>query len=643
MAYSIDLQGDIIISGFEKGIAPSPYSGIVDMRSVDPVSIPGEVSVALSTSSIFKAPILTNQTGTLVTTLAGLLQVPISYALEWNQFITFSNLGGATGSGLAPNTLYRIAYSSTDYTNNLFLMYTVAGALVGVSGGGTATFSTLNPGIPQYMAYGSVTGSHFMLDNSGYLWSDVVTTFAAGSTAATHSWTWLMNTPDGVGNGLAVLATPNTTYSNGDEWVFVFGNQSIDYAPTYSGGVPVTTLTWVNGWNPNTGGSGVPYQMQNSIYHQVIVAPDGSMYFLNSTVNAKLTGSIGKLKINFGNSSYTAFTPSSAPSVSNYSYTDYPIIPKFDNPISIAPSSTTILIGGQQNYVYNWDGVSTLVSNYIYVAEKNITAMVTANQNTYIFAGNRGNIYLTNGSQANVWVKFPDHLSNSIYPYWSFTSATFEKGRLYFGIIGTPQGGGNTATAGVWAIDINTQALFCAFQLSYGTYVGYSTCFLQGTNDTPPDAGLYIGWTNGVISGVDVASTTPYSGGQSFIVSDLIPVGTALKPMTAYQAEFKLSYPLALNETVQLLMASSLYDYQQGNFTSIGTTTGTAPAYTTSDGTNPQILSANFPITVQKQQWLILKAILTSTASSPSYNRLVELRVIGDTIKTQVPTQPFAL
>ena len=640
MAYTIDqVSGDIVIGGFDQGIGDSPYSGLTDMRSVDPTGLPGEASVSYATAPVFKTTNYNNySTATLVTTANGLLSNAPS-PLENGQYITFSNIGGAIGSNLSINTPYILV----SYSVNNWQLYTLANAAVTVTTASTTTvtFSTINQGQPNYMVYDGIY--YWMLDNNGYLWSNIVTTTGSPSATSTHSWTWTMNNVTSAhGNGLAAFKTPNTSTSTGDTWIFIFRDNTIDYGPVVSTAYPV----WVNGWNPNTGTANNGTVIQNTIYHQAMVAPDGNLYFLNSSASAKLTGSIGKLQVNFGNSSFTAFTPSGGPSVSNYSYTDYPLIPKFDFATCLAPSGTNILIGGHQNYIYNWDTFSTVVAGYIYLAEKNTVTMVTANQNTYAFTGNRGNIYITNGSQADVWKKMPDHLTGVVYPVWNFYGATYQKGRLYFGVSATAQtGGGYLPIGGVWCIDLASGSLRCSNQLSYGNYNGYATCFLQGdvTTNTPPGSGLYIGWSDGTgnLFGVDSGISTPYTNRASYIVSDLIPVGTSLNPTTALQIEFKLAMPLVSGETVDLQMASSLYDYVNNSFTDVGTITGTNSPYTTPDGTNPPILSGNLPATVQRQQWLLVKAILTSTVTNPSFNRITEIRVIGGTVKDNVATAPY--
>ena len=276
------------------------------------------------------------------------------------------------------------------------------------------------------------------------------------------------------------------------------------------------------------------------------------------------------------------------------------------------PLGTNILIGGQGYNAYAWDTTSTLVSYYIPIAEPFIARMVTVNTNTYIFAGNRGRIYITNGSQAQLWQKVPDHVSGTIEPRFIWGGATAVKNQLYFSFTCTSNAGSAINNyGGIWAIDLATQAIRLTNQLSYGTYLGYASTFLpQLFNPTVSvsEAGtaLWIGWYDGLSTcGVDIPSTSVYTNGQAFVTSDLIPIGTHLKPQTPMQFEFKLSSPLLANESVQLLVGSYL-DMSYASF---------VQALNVSGSNSKIILSGNSQDSggspVQAQEWLIVQAILT--------------------------------
>lgn len=658
MAYSIDsATGDLVVQGFNAGIGSSPYTGITDMRSVDPVSVPGEVSVSLATQSVTLAPNVGSQS---VTVTSNTFPIAASLLLETYQAVTITSAGT---SGLTLNGTYWLVYVSNSGSNNLYGFSPTYGSLsvVTITGPSSVTFSSLNPTTPKYFSKG--VSYNFMVDSAGLVWSDKVVTAGGGSVPITHSWTYTGNPTDATsnGNGLLVYRTIHGgtgsigTPATFDEFLFVWRNGQIDYTQILSNSSN-TSISWVVGWNPAlTSGTttGQTAYLQNSYLiknsHMAIQTLPNLAVYCDSFFVSVFFQNIPALS----SSVYTGFDPTTP---STYYFNTFNLLPPTDTAQCLSFLNQYVLVGGSQNYIYPWNAAALdkeYTAPVIILPESNIVNIVNVGNNGYIFAGNRGNIYITNGSQASLFQKMPDHLSGTIEPYFYWGGATYNKNRLYFGVYASgPNGGASLNYGGLWCIDLTTQALFNSNKFSSAVANVYASALAtftySPTYSANPNAylgyGLLMGWSDGgsVNNGIDESIGTPYAGGQSFIVSDLIPVGTALKPMTAYQVEFKLACPLALNETVQLLMASSLYDYQNNNFTSLGTTSGTAPAYTTSDGTNPQILSANFPITVQKQQWIILKAILTSTAPSPSYNRVVQLRVIGDTVKTQVANQPFA-
>src|SRR5260221_842283 len=96
MACSVEKNGDIVISGLDKGIGDNPYSGLTDARSVNPLSIPNEASVSFSSATVTGANVYPAATAAadgagniLVTGLTA------GHLLEVGQAIIFS---GSTGS-----------------------------------------------------------------------------------------------------------------------------------------------------------------------------------------------------------------------------------------------------------------------------------------------------------------------------------------------------------------------------------------------------------------------------------------------------------------------------------------------------------------------------------------------------------------
>jgi hypothetical protein len=628
MSYIVEQEtGDIVISGFENGIGDSPYTVLSDMKSVNPSTIPGEASVSFSTKNTVRAPIVTNQSGT-VSTGTNLFNALQSLGLETGQWIVFNTITTG-GTGLSTNTPYYLVYDSSSPPNQSYSLiaataaYPPTGGAVVIGANSNVTFSTVNMGLPKYFA--KSRGFNWMIDANGRVWSDISLTSGGGSVTATNSWTYTGNPTDATSNGNGLLCYETVTNGTGgtgtsiqvDEWIFVWRNSQIDYTKITAAGAAISPLiTWVNGWKPSTGTTAQTQYLQTRFNvnnsHQAVVTPDARVNYCDGNY-------IGNFYQNVPTpgSNYVGFDPTNS---ATYTFSNITaIMPAQEVAQCIAFLNQYLLIGGKGNIVYPWDlnpGNNTYSPPLILLPETNIQAIVPVGNNAYIFAGNRGIIYITNGSQANFYKKVPDHISGTVEPLFSWGGssvaaaptgvATYSKNRLFFGCYATPQAGGVTTTyGGLWCIDLSTGSLFNAQQMSYGSYSGYVSAvgLTSAESSYGPNIGygLMVGWSDAGTPtyGVDVDIATPYSSGQSFIVSDMIPIGTLLNPTTSHQVEFKLATPMVSGESVQLLVGSYLND----TFTSLGTASGSS---------SENVLSGNFPLTVQKQQWAVIKAILTS-------------------------------
>ena len=596
--YSIDNStGDIVISGFEKGIGDSPYTGLFDAKGVNLSSIPGEASVNFSTQSVTPPSIANASMTGVVGSNPNFITFTGATGLENGMCIKFSVLSDAT-KGLSLNTPYWVGNcSNTGGAGQCTLSAAFAqSSTVSITASITGTFSTYNMNNVVQIVQAEKnngTATYYMIDALGQVWTNHFTTTSG-------YWEFTGNTGGSDTGGAGLVFCKFTDGTNSAGFLFAFRNTSIDYVITTNSN---DTLSWGYAWNSFVLILGS---------HYAIRGYDNRVYFCNGYNIQKF----------FQTSPTTLFDPTNA---STYTYSTFNLLPINDRATCLSPIGSNMLIGGKNNITYLWDTTSSVIENYIPLAESYVSQIVTVNVNAYIFAGNRGNIYITNGSQASLFKKIPDHLSNTIEPYFQWQGATYQKNRLYFGVNATNNAGTSIAGyGGVWCIDLTTGAIYLSNQLSYGNYNSntYSTAILSipasSSAGGPTGVGFYVGWFNGSTYGLDKSISTPYIGGQSYIISDAIPIGTALKPITASQLEFKLSTPLLTSETIELQVASSI----GGTFTSVMTTNG-----------DDSLISANsgsFPI--QEQQWILVKAILTGKALSPSYNRLKEIRIIGATL-----------
>lgn len=660
MSYHIDAStGDLVIDSFQNGTGSDPYSGLTDVKAVNVSTISGEASVGFSTASV-----TSTSYSNITLTSAGVSNTYTTTGtpfLENGQAIYVSS-STITGLTAATAIVYYITGLSYGGGTSEFSLTTVYGGSSGISTGntGSAVFSTYNISIVNF--FQKSRANNFAIDQLGQVWSDLFLTTGGSGVASTSSWTYMGNRSNSGnvpiatanGNGIVIFTTVHdSTGGTGisallDEWLFAFRNSAIDYAQVTAASSN-TSPTWVYSWQPSTGTIGTPttsgYLQTNATVagsHHAIVTPDARANYCDANYIGNFYQNIPLL-----GSNYTGFNPQSNATYTFQNYTA--ILPPDDIAQCMAFVNQSLLIGGIKNIVYPWDlnpSDNTYSVPLILLPERGIASIVSMGNNGYIFAGNRGNIYITNGSQSSFFKKVPDHVSNSIEPIFQWGAGTsttigvspqaaaYNKNRLYFGVSGNYQNGGNILNCGgIWCIDLNSNAIYQSQQLSYGTWNGYASAIYTEATVTEQNVGfgLLVGWSDGLIPklGIDVDTKNPYVNGQSWITSDMIPVGTLLRLNTPTQVELKLSQPLVSGESIQLNVGSYL-DTSYASFVSSGTM---------SYSTNPLIsniswnsdASKGFPI--QGLQWLLVQAVMTSTLTNPSYNRLKELRVIGSSVK----------
>jgi hypothetical protein len=591
MSYTIDQKNkSIVISGFDKGIADDPFSGISDMRNMNIISVPGEASVNFSTAlnslGSFSGSIVSADPATEKITYSGATGVPVT-----GQAIVFA--GGSLPAGLSAGTqsastdtnVYWVR--SVDLNNQTFTVSSTfePTADVNITATGTGTFATIDIGKTKYFTYDGT--NYWVIDTNGRVWGGA------------RGWQFSGNTTrsNGNGNGLVYYQA-----SDGTGYLFAYRNKRIDYTI-------ISTISWVYGWNTATGGSGadsMKTQAGTNNPHEAIVAPDNKVYFTDANW-------VGRF---YQASPTTAFDPTNT---ATYVFDQTAVLPFTDIAQCLAPLGNTVLIGGRKNVIYPWDTFSALPSYPILLAEYNIVKLVTVNTNTFAFAGNRGRIYITNGSQGQLYKKLPDHISGTIEPYFTWGGAMSIKNQLYFSASVTTNGGSAISQyGGIWAIDLDSKAMRLTNQLSYGTYAGYSTAMIPIFSSTPSGTGFYAGWDSGSSTyGIDTTSSTPYTGSQATIDSDLIPIGTFNSPTDFERVEYKLTKPMVSGESITIY-ARLIFNTTDTGFGSAILTDSTVGNF-----------SSSSPVNFKNAQWIQLKVVTNSTASSPSYTRLKEIRITG--------------
>lgn len=309
----------------------------------------------------------------------------------------------------------------------------------------------------------------------------------------------------------------------------------------------------------------------------------------------------------------------------------YLSLPNWEITQTMTEIGTTLLIGCQGSVLYPWNQVANLPNNAIFLPESNTQTILTVNQMAYIFAGNKGNVYISDGSVASLVVKVPDYCAGIpgnpetyIEPYFSWGDAMYLRGRVYFSILDqTSTKTGNCG--GVWSF-IPTQNFYIGQDIglslrlenqnSYGTYNGAATVLIPRINQATISPNYFSAWYSDITTptyGID--STGAYPMGTAIVETEIIPVGTILgqQKKTFSSEEYKVSSPLMSGESIQLYYRQNLTDA----WASCGSVDG--------DSSN---LSGYFPVNFQNNQWVQFRAELTSNGTSTfSGNRLTEIRL----------------
>lgn len=586
MAWKLEKNGedtDIVIDGFEKGVADSAEEGIGNIVNMNIISVPKECQVGFATSSVTIPPAYTSANGTFN---------------DAANTVTYSNTNGAIYAGVAMTfsastggVTANVIYWAQNVTATTFKLYNAANStdatnLVDLTDGNVHVFTTLTLGAMKQYATDYINNYLFFQDSTGACWW--LNTSGNLIFIGPVDGSGLRITANSSGNGLAVWAGGGS-----DPWLFAFRDAKVDVMGITN--MISSTNTAIVNWNLDFAAGVISYPGGS---HYALSGRDNALYFCNKTYVGRV---ISNGVFDAANSA-TYFATGTALT-----------LPSTDRATVLSELDINLLIGGVINAVYIWNRTDTNFNNRLILAENNTTQMVNANSNVYIFAGNRGRIYITNGSNVQLFRKFPDQISTRTDPYWTWGGAIYWKNQLYFGITATTNAGGALSVAGgVWAIDLDSNALRQSNSLA-GATVPVIAPNIRTT--TPGGAGFYAATTISTTYALSITSTDPYTDGTSLIDSDLIPVGTYFKNKTFKQIEFKLSKPLVSGESIEI---------QQRPNMGVGFSAITGGTFSTAGD-----YSGSVNVDFEKYQWLQLRALSTSiaVASSPSLVRLTELRI----------------
>jgi hypothetical protein len=505
-----------ILEDIYKGIGQSSAAGFEDIRNLDITSQPGMVSLNFDTTALTLPPTVS---ALAFTSNAANNTLTVASTSGWYNGMALTLNTVVTSTGIVTGRVYWVG----DLSGNTFKLYKGphlgATSVTDVTGGdGSGTLSSYTFSSPVDTAYSldiaqSRRGTVLILDDNGRLWG--VNNFTG---TLYNNLVYLGNDNNSIGNGKAVVCF-------GTDDIVVFRSSAFDVLDSDALYTDGFDLDSVSGWDYGVDTVSTIFVPRRA----TLVSRDGNLYFDNSD-------RLGKL-----DSSYTK-TVSALDLPNNEDVTD------------IAELGRYLLISNEANLIYPWNKSSPSFEDPIIVPERGITRLVSTGQLAYVFAGNSGKIYVTNGLSINEYKKIPDQITGQKHPLITWVDAIAHDNQLVFSFSATKNDGTVlTTVGGVWAIDLVSKALRLIRKLSYGSYAGGTALLSPNVLDTDSFGDeLIIAWANSTTYGVDTGSTSYYDDYAAYAIGPVYTLGTPHNKESLTQLDIILAEPLASGEGVRV-------------------------------------------------------------------------------------------
>lgn len=566
--------------------------------------------VVLDTSKIFRitnagtvSPTLSGTlgSGNLTGTIASIFTL-VNHGLTVGQPLRLSTTG-ALPTGWSAGTTYYVTgnYGSGNYAPNItadtFMLTSTSPLAITTLNGKTAS--------------GTQSGTQTLIAQTG-VWPIVNTNIAisdgiggvpdkGATTAVLDSYT------DSTGNSYGVWNGPTGIYNL---YIAQEFSRSQYVAANLTCGSNVITFTpALNAKMTSAGAATCPLfyngtvTSQTGVQHMCYVAGnDGDMYFTNGA-------NIGAFRETdqqvFNKNDMNTFT----------FYSNILGLPTEETSVWISEIRNQLIVAGQKR-IYPWDFSKPYWDSFVPMDEKIITVTNILN-NLYITAGNKGNIYQSNGYSIQRYMKLPDYIAGVTDPAWNWGGVMSHRQRLWMQATALNGQTGAVISQGLFSLDLDSSVLAIEGQPSGGTAPAglVADGFMISDIDTTINYDKYYSFVSATSSTMDFNDTTLWSGNEAIIETDLIPIGTYAQSKTYGTIEFKLDQPLQTGDSITVKARKSLTD----SWTTLGTTAGSTLQ-----------LSDLYKNSVQKWQWIQLQILATcnsaSTASSFVPIREIRLR-----------------
>jgi hypothetical protein len=484
---------------------------------------------------------------------------------------------GALPTGLDTTTFYYVI--SAGLTNSNFELSTT-------SGGAAVNTSGTQSGFHSYTLYKGqwpiISGASLTFSSAPSTGDITATGFSYNDGTTTVPF-W--NQPSGfysiefVQEGYRQIVLAN----------FTQGSNVVSWTPALNSRATTAAVTILTNSNASDVGD---------VQHMSLIAKNtADLYWCNGPYIAALTQNVNQ---KFDKNNPDTFT----------FYSNILALPTTETATWLMELRNALVILGKY-VMYSWDFVSSAWSNPVPIDEILIKGINILNT-LYVFAGNKGNIYLSNGYSFERYAKLPDYIAGVIDPAWRIGGVMQHRQKLFFQAIAYNSATGTAIFAGTFSLNLNTKALVMEAQNSGGlapTGINSNGLLIDNSN-TDINYDNYYSAYGATNSKMDYNDTTLFSNDECIIETDAIPIGTFLQPTSSNNMEFKLDRPLAAGDSIKLYARTSLADA----YTLVGTTT-------------TAVLSNVHSPNWEKAQWVQFQ-IVVSTGGSATVSSFVRLREI---------------
>lgn len=507
------MSESIVISAedWQGGMADGPNLGVAMLKNIAIDALTGALVPQYAPTQLNQpssTQTFTWNTGTNSGTVGGAFA-----AMVTGQAVTVSTTGGLP-SGLVANTTYyiiRLSSSSFQLASTLANALATSPISVTTTGTGVQTMATIDLG--TVMSIVNAGAYQFVQDSNGRVWYNISQTsilyLVTGNTLT-----------NAAGNGIIGFKVSDGSAS----YLFVFRNAVVDVLDVSTNAKindPVGNSSWSSAWQNLNSSSG------SGATHYAIVGQDNIIYFTDS----RYVGSI----LEKPGSVFAPGTPAT------YTFNNQALrLPQGEIAAWLEQLGLNLLTAGQTyNQIYPWDRVSVSFGFPLICPEAQIFRLQNIGNTVYILAGNRGNVYKTQGYVVTIARKLSEYMtmgaSNATQITWGGIGS--KNGALIFGV----SCASNSANSGVYM-------LFPDGRLTLDNQL------FQGGAAVPalltPTSQFYLLGGAGELSTV---STSRYGSlSKSIIQSKLYHVGSKTEKASFSQVELQLNQPSTNGSQVRI-------------------------------------------------------------------------------------------